>query len=84
MASCITSRMTYDVARAVAWDVDRADCFVMLPLVSRMCARRSRRAPGLLLIWVAIPHSITSSARASTVSGTVSPSAFAVLRLITV
>src|SRR4030081_335251 len=29
-------------------------------------------------------HSITSSARASTVSGTVSPSAFAVLRLITV
>src|SRR5262245_61274875 len=30
------------------------------------------------------PHSITSSARASKLSGTVSPSAFAVLRLITV
>src|SRR5262249_32678833 len=31
----------------------------------------------------AAPHSITSSARASSVGGTVSPSAFAVLRLIT-
>jgi hypothetical protein len=54
----------------------RANCGLM---------HRSKRDARCALLFraVAPPHSITSSAMASSLSGTVSPSALAVLRLMT-
>src|SRR5262249_6614465 len=49
----------------------------------RVCRERPRRRAAEHRDELAPLHSITSSARASKLSGTVRPSAFAVLRLIT-
>ena len=51
---------------------------------ARRIAANIAKLPGLLRSWEsAPPYSITLSARASNVSGTVTPIAVAVLRLIT-
>src|SRR6266545_788500 len=55
-------------------------------LASLLCARRERprnRCAAEQRDELAPPHSITSSARASSVGGTSRPSVFAVLRLMT-
>src|SRR5262249_25301903 len=53
------------------------------PRLLRMCCKRPCRSHAYKQAEVTSPHSITSSARASRLSGTVRPSAFAVLRLST-
>ena len=71
----------YVIARPVA-EIEAGDFSVRAPV------NRTRRPGNLPLIGgprrlYLAPHSITSSARMSSVGGTVMPSALAVLRLIT-
>src|SRR5262249_50042868 len=65
--------------RRVADKPDHWHCRLLRPRPQRPCRRTAEQRDE-----IAPPdHSITSSARASSVSGTVRPNAFAVLRLIT-
>src|SRR6476619_8538843 len=65
--------------RAVMQETDPRDFRWLLRM---RCERPRRRRAAEQRDELATPHSITSSARASSVSGTVRPSAFAVLRLM--
>ena len=68
-----------DARRRYAYAAELVALALLRPRRERPCRSRAAEERDEL----ASPHSITSSARANRVSGTVSPSAFAVLRLMT-
>ena len=74
-------------ARASGWSAGSGVSTPTRRIRSACCARTAerprRRGAAEQRDEVAAPHSITSSARASSIGGTSRPSAFAVLRLIT-
>src|SRR5262245_43638864 len=81
LPKCCEPLLPYGAAsRAMHQHADPAHALALLP--ARRERPRGRRAAEQR-DELAASHSITSSARASRLSGTVRPSAFAVLRLIT-